>query len=282
VVIPTWNRRELVGRAVRSALARTGESDEVIVVDDGSTDGTAEDFDPLLPRVRFLRRENGGPSAARNQAVCEARGRFVALLDSDDEWLPVGLDAQVGALEVNPELGFSFAGVRRTEADGTVVETPPADPADPLRRLLERNYVPSSTLVIRKEAMDAIGGFDEELPVAEDWDLVLRLAERHGVHRHDEIVLEYHAHEGQLSRDQIRMDEAKRTVLARAVERLAADRPDLARHAEGRLAYRTLRLGKRLLTACRRDEARACFRAAARLRPRLWLTALRYRLLGNG
>lgn len=99
-VIPTYNRREELTRAIDSALAQTYGNQEVLVVDDGSTDGTAQMLaQRYSDRVRCICRPNGGVSSARNQGMREARGEFIALLDSDDEWLPMKLEKQMALLQ---------------------------------------------------------------------------------------------------------------------------------------------------------------------------------------
>ncbi len=95
VVIPTYNRAQMVSEAVRSVLEQTFGDLEVIVVDDGSTDGTREALKPHADKIRYLRQENSGVSAARNRGIAEARGSLIAFLDSDDLWLPAKLKNQV-------------------------------------------------------------------------------------------------------------------------------------------------------------------------------------------
>ena len=109
VVIPTYNRAALVGRAVRSALAETSPGDEVIVVDDGSTDDTEEALAPYRDRIRYFRARHGKAGAARNHGVREARNGLVAFLDSDDEWMPDKLVLQRAALAARPDAVFCFS-----------------------------------------------------------------------------------------------------------------------------------------------------------------------------
>ena len=113
VVIPTYNRAGTVGRAIASALAQTDQDREIIVVDDGSTDATAAVVARLGDAVRYVRQENRGVAAARNRGIREARGAYVAFLDSDDEWLPEKLDRQVTVLEREP--------LQRLARDGELV-----------------------------------------------------------------------------------------------------------------------------------------------------------------
>src|SRR5438045_2859412 len=108
VIIPTYNRASLVPRAVASALANVGPGDEVIVVDDGSADGTREALAPYLDRIRLLEGRHAGAGAARNFGIAAARGDIVAFLDSDDEWRPHKLTMQRALFEARPDVLFCF------------------------------------------------------------------------------------------------------------------------------------------------------------------------------
>lgn len=192
VVVPTYERADLVGRAVDSALAQTVGDLEVVVVDDGSTDGTREAVEAVAdPRVRYLAHEtNRGVSAARNTGVEGARGDYVAFLDSDDEWLPRKLERQLAALDDRGDgwvgaycdvatAGLSGAGRLAAAVSETLFRS--SAPREGGRELAEslltmRVFMgPGSTLLVDRDAVIATGGFDEGLSIYEDWDLVLRV-----------------------------------------------------------------------------------------------------------
>jgi glycosyltransferase involved in cell wall biosynthesis len=123
-IIPTWNRRELVQRAIDSALAQTRPPEEIIVVDDGSTDGTGDALrsrygDLIGERIVYHRQDNAGVSAARNAGMRLARGRYFALLDSDDLWHPEKNARQLAWLDAHPDFGMVLCDVVRVDADGT-------------------------------------------------------------------------------------------------------------------------------------------------------------------
>ena len=182
VIIPTYNRRELVARAVRSALAQTRPVEEIIVIDDGSTDGTelslATEFGD---RIRYVRQENGGVSSARNHGLRIARGRYLALLDSDDEWLPEKNRLQVEWLNAHPDFGLVLCDVIRMDAHHREFEIfrrrelLPEDGHILKWVLLEPALAPASAMM-RREVCEAVGGFNESLPTAEDLEYHLRIA----------------------------------------------------------------------------------------------------------
>ena len=121
VVIPTYNRARVVGEAIDSALAQTHERLEVIVVDDGSTDDTAERVGRRRdPRLRYVRREHAGVSSARNAGIAAATGDLVSFLDSDDLWKPEKIETEVAALARHPEAGGVFSDLEKREG-ATVV-----------------------------------------------------------------------------------------------------------------------------------------------------------------
>lgn len=213
VVIPTYNRAYILGAAIQSALDQTHQPVEVIVVDDGSSDGTADLVRGFDARVRYIRQDNAGVSAARNTGMRSARGEFVALLDSDDQWLPWKLAAQVAVLRRFPEAGMVWtdmvaideAGQHLSETylrqfyvahrkirieevlqpGGTLSDLWPTAPSGAAGRpvftgelfasMLLGNLVHTSTVLIRRSRLAQVGGFDLSLKRSgEDYEFHLR------------------------------------------------------------------------------------------------------------
>jgi glycosyltransferase involved in cell wall biosynthesis len=189
IIVPTYNRRREVFRAIDSALAQTAQVFEIIVVDDGSTDGTADAVEQQYgSRVRVFRQANAGVSAARNHGIRESRGEWVGFLDSDDWWHPEKLARQFEAIDSfkgtsgvcftnnvyggNPEMTFSRfeeVGFENASAIGLLDDTP-------LRIVTEREPFFTSSFLIRRVLLVEIGGFDEILVIREDTDLAFRLS----------------------------------------------------------------------------------------------------------
>jgi glycosyltransferase involved in cell wall biosynthesis len=177
VVIPTYNRAENVMRAVNSALEQTERSLEVIVVDDGSTDETPAKFTQPPERVRYLRKPNGGASSARNAGLRAARGDWVALLDSDDEWKQEKLQLQLAVMK--DEFVASACRHVHVNADGGTQIKPEGIPGRDnhlFRDLYEKLSLKTSSLVFKRHLLERIGLFNERFPVSNDWDFFLRLA----------------------------------------------------------------------------------------------------------
>jgi glycosyltransferase involved in cell wall biosynthesis len=183
VVIPTYNRRDLVREAIASVIAQSYADCELIVVDDGSGDGTAEVVQQF-PGVRYVYQPNRGVSAARNAGVALARGELLAFLDSDDLWQPRKLEHQVAFFEQRPE-----AQVCQTDEIWTRngVRVNPHNKhrkagGDIFARSLELCLVSPSAVMMRRALFEKLGGFDETLPACEDYDLWLRITVRLPVH----------------------------------------------------------------------------------------------------
>lgn len=185
VVIPTFNRVDLLPSTIESVLAQTFGDLEVLVVDDGSTDGTGDYVTSLTdPRVRYLRNEwSGLPAVNRNTGIRAARGEFIAFLDSDDLWLPEKLEKQVGFLRTNPGQSWCFCrhDIFHHEtgltSPGPVYEETLTTPFA-AHRLLYRCFIGSPTPLVRRNLLAQTGLFNEapELRFSEDWEFWLRLA----------------------------------------------------------------------------------------------------------
>ena len=183
VVIPAWNAEGWLARALDSVLGQTFLPEEVIVVDDGSTDGTADVARAYGGPVRLVSQENRGLSGARNRGIEEARAEWVAFLDADDYWLPGKLAQQCALIEADPELGFISCAARVEYEDGDVAgEWPCAgreEAADMLRTLFRRHAAMAgsgSAVMARRVLLHALGGFDTALDSLEDVDMWMRLA----------------------------------------------------------------------------------------------------------
>ena len=183
IIIPTFNREGCLFRAISSVLAQEGVSFELIVVDDGSTDGTKVLIEKMVlenPAIRYFFQSNQGPSAARNLGIKKAQAPLIAFLDSDDEWRPGKLKAQLDFFRENPDVLICQteeiwirSGVRVNPMDkhkksgGYIFE-----------KCLRLSIVSPSCVMMRREFFDEVGFFDETFPACEDYDLWLRASAR--------------------------------------------------------------------------------------------------------
>jgi len=203
VIIPTYNRKNTLPRAVESVLNQTYKPVEIIVVDDGSTDGTKEWFSEMYPLVHYIYQVNSGVSSARNTGINSARGDWIALLDSDDEWLPDKLELQVKLLQNNAELRFCHTneiwirnGVRINQ-----MKKHQKYGGNIFKKCLDICRISPSSSLFHTSVIKDVGLFDESLDVCEDYDLWLRITAKYPVLFLDQpLIKKFGGHTDQLSR----------------------------------------------------------------------------------
>jgi glycosyltransferase involved in cell wall biosynthesis len=179
-VIPTYNHAAFLADAIRSVRIQNWPGTEIIVVDDGSSDNTAEVLRGLAGEdLRVEVQENLGAAAARNRGIELARGKWIAFLDSDDLWLPGKLAAQMPVLEKSTGFGFSFAEAFMLERDGGQSRLKPQLVGDDIfRSLMTGPQFLIDTVVVRRDYFERLGGFDAGLRTGEDWDMWLRISDQ--------------------------------------------------------------------------------------------------------
>jgi glycosyltransferase involved in cell wall biosynthesis len=226
IVMPAFNAASTIGPAIRSVFAQTRRDFQLVVVDDGSTDETAERIRPFEadPRLEVIRQENHGLAAARNAAIGRARGRLVSMLDSDDLWLPNYLETMGETLDRDLEAGFAYTDAwvlddaqRRIQRASAMAyqdppDPPPTDPRTFLEELLQRNFVFTSATV-RRPVLEEVGGYRESLAASEDYELWLRIV-AHGYRgaRAPGRLAVYRKRPGTLSTNEARMFSSMREV----------------------------------------------------------------------
>ncbi len=218
VIIPSFNRASVLPRALDSVLAQTHEAAEIIVVDDGSSDGTNALIERDYPGVKLLNQGNQGVSSARNAGASVSTGEWLAFLDSDDEWLPEKLSYQLTCARDNPHISLIHSdeiwirrGVRvnqmrkHRKSGGQIFEY-----------CLPRCVISPSAVMMSKALFDRLGGFDEDLPACEDYDLWLRVCHQYEVaYIEHPLILKYGGHEDQLSAKYWGMDRFRVKALAK-------------------------------------------------------------------
>ena len=209
IVIPTYNRWPMVGEAIESVLAQSYPNFELIVVDDGSTDDTVARLEKYRSQLRLISQARRGVSAARNVGAGEARGSLLAFLDSDDLWRADKLTCQAEYMELHPEI--AICQTEEIWIRNAVRVNPRAIHRKPHGDIflssLELCLVSPSAVMLRRDLFVALGGFDEALPVCEDYDLWLRIAVDHQVALVPEpLVIKRGGHADQLSHSVWGMD----------------------------------------------------------------------------
>ncbi len=271
IVIPAFNAEQYVRETVDSVFGQSACGWELVLVDDGSTDGTAEIVRSIDDgRLTLIEQENRGVSMARNRGLEEVQGEFVLFLDSDDRLTPTALERLMAALDGNPEAVAAYGESVTTDETGNRTGTgrPPVfgtrPSGDVLEELLGHNFVLTGTLCARTSAIEPLGGFREDLQVGEDWEFWCRLATRGSfVYVPGEPVLEYRRRPGS------------------AVRSTGLDPGEALRSVEAVFSNEEIRarLGRRLDACRRRSEASMLsFTANEPLRSGNWSEARKHLL----
>jgi glycosyltransferase involved in cell wall biosynthesis len=299
VVIPTYNRARLIARTVSSALQAVGPEDEILVIDDDSTDDTAQVLAPFGDRIRYMKIAHGGAGASRNQGVAAARHRLIAFLDSDDEWFPDKLELQRNVMRHRPEVAYCFSDFavrdRANRAFPRYLKNWHGDPrpwdrilgpafhysavadlprgredfsiyvGDLYLPLMSRLYIGTFTLVFRKDLPGGPPLFPVDLPTYEDWQFFGDLAKRGpGAYLDCETAVQHGHNMPRLTDADAQVQAATRI---KVIERVwGADSGFLARHGdayhellEAQRRQERFYAAKKLLKAGKMRAARAAF-----------------------
>lgn len=210
VIMPCYNAERHIASGLSSALAQTYRDLEILVVDDGSTDGSRRVVEGVKdPRVRLLVGAHRGVSAARNQGLAEAKGEFIAFLDADDTWDPRCLETLLAALRSRPDAAVAYCGWQKVGLPGGRGEpyVPPDYEAEQRwQHLLRCCPWPIHAALTRRCLINELGGFDVRLPTSEDYSLWLRVAARGTMVHVPEVLAYYHFHGSQqATRDKARL-----------------------------------------------------------------------------
>lgn len=284
VIIPTHNRRAMLREALASVVAQHSAifdpdfdaNFEVIVVDDGSTDGTWQDLcchnlSAARGNMRAVRTARRGPAAARNRGIAIARGRLIAFLDSDDLWMPEKLARQSLFMRANPDCAISQTGETWLR-DGRRVNPGRRHrkrPGDIFTDALRTCLISPSAAILRRELLDEVSGFDEDMAACEDYDLWLRILAHHEAGLLDEpLAVRRAGHPGQLSASIAALDRFRILALAKLLGDASLGAAKRAAAAEV-MAEKCLIYGKGLARRRRHDQA-AFFVEAARSALERW------------
>lgn len=195
VVIPAYNKANLTVKTVKSVLNQTYANIEIIVVDDGSTDDTKDKLQLFKDRIIYIYKKNGGACSARNVGIKQATGEYVALIDCDDIFYPEKISKSVECLEKESDCGFVYTGAYFIKGDDSIISEHkkynPHFSGWIATKLILRNFICNSTVVVRKSCFKEVGLFDEKIFIPADWDMWLRLSEKYKAAYIDEDLTGY-------------------------------------------------------------------------------------------
>jgi glycosyltransferase involved in cell wall biosynthesis len=208
IIVPTYNRAHLVIETINSILAQTFKDFELIVIDNESSDNTEEVIKSYSDgRIRYFRNQNNGLVAVnRNYGINKANGEYIAFCDDDDLWMPEKLERQVKLLDLNKELGLVYSDSYIMNENGnleryTLLSSSKLFRGNVFDKLFQMNFIPMLTVMIRREVLSKVGGFDPKYIIAQDHDLWLRIAEHYPIDFTEEPLAKYRIHGGSVSRN---------------------------------------------------------------------------------
>ena len=236
VIIPLYNSAKYIKETIESALNQKYSEIEVIIIDDGSTDRSAEIVKGLNDRrIIYIYQQNKGVSLARNKGILASRGKYIALLDHDDLWLPEKLEKQIPILDGNPEIGLVYSDSYKINPEGGILgklfeEVKPCR-GNVFPELFLGNFIPCLTAVVRKTVLDKVGVFNHHFSIAEEYDLFLRIARFFKVEYVDLPLAKYRVHSGNLSRNSSLLFREQFEILEKCLKRY----PELKDILKGKL-----------------------------------------------
>lgn len=203
-IIPAYNCEDYIKETIESVFSQTYRDIELIVVDDGSSDKTGEIAKSFGSRLKYLHQsKNTGPSGARNRGIDQAKGEYIAFLDHDDIWLPNKIEEQLKLLEGSKDLALVYCNGYNVNLSGREMDTL-FDIAKPYRgfvfeQLILDNFIPTSSVVVKKNILDEVGGFNERFLISQDFELYLRIAQFHKVDFADAPLFKHRLYPGSAS-----------------------------------------------------------------------------------
>lgn len=269
VLIPSYNHETYLPLALGDVFAQSFQDYEIVVVDDGSTDGSLKYLQSLGSRIRLFSQQNRGTYATLNRCIEEARSPLLAILNSDDRWMADKLEKQAAVMDKNPSIGLVHTSGHFIDGDGNRLDSNPmgfpwprTDQSNAIELFVRYNRIVPSSAMIRKVCFERLGGFDESLYGLGDWDMWLRLALEYDIAFIDEPLTHYRVHSANASYQNQKMliDECwirehtihgreadywqrapsrwgMRMALAHSYACLGTERAMLGRHREARQAY---------------------------------------------
>ena len=207
VIIHTYNNEKFIAETIESVLNQTYKDYEIIVVDDGSVDGTRDALLPYMHGIRYHYKENGGIASAKNAGISLSETEFVAFLDHDDLWVPDKLQLQMEHFNENPQIGLVYAKYTSFR-DGKELRTKPEKGYSGwiFKELLSKSFIQTSTVVVKRECLDAVGPYDETFFLGDEYDMFLRIARKFQCGFVDKGLTRYRVHDTNASNNDFLFD----------------------------------------------------------------------------
>ena len=216
IITSTYNNVTYISQAIESVLAQTYDNWEMLIVDDGSSDGTEDVVTRFNDsRIHYFTLEHSGiPAVPRNIGIEHSTGEFIAFLDADDMWLPQKLEKQVAYLKANPKIALVYGLAKTFGFISRVIYMNSGHSGKIFNKLIEANFIPCLTVILRSSVLKEVGGFDEdeEIKFAEDWELWLKIAHKYNIGFVPEVLGCYRMHEAGHSHDERHIQRSAKVI----------------------------------------------------------------------
>ncbi len=204
VIIHTYNNEKFIAETVESVLKQTYNEYEIIVVDDGSEDGTRDALLPYMQKIRYHYKENGGIASAKNAGISLSKAEFIAFLDHDDLWIPDKLKIQIEHFNRNPQIGLVYAKYTSFRDDKELRTKPEKGYSGWIfAKLISKSFIQTSTVMVKRDCLNAVGPFDESFRLADEYDMFLRIARRFQCGFVDRELTRYRVHDTNASKNDL-------------------------------------------------------------------------------
>jgi len=207
VIIHTYNNEQFIAETIDSVLKQTYNDYEIIVVDDGSVDGTRDALLPYTQKIRYHYKENGGIASAKNAGIALSKTEYIAFLDHDDLWVPDKLKLQIEYFNKNPQVGLVYAKYTSFR-DGKELRTKPDKGYSGwvFKELLSKSFIQTSTVMVKRECLNAVGPYDESFSLGDEYDMFLRISKKFQCGFIDKQLTRYRVHDTNASKNDFLFD----------------------------------------------------------------------------
>jgi glycosyltransferase involved in cell wall biosynthesis len=207
VIIHTYNNEKFIGETIESVLNQTYKDYEIIVVDDGSVDGTRDALLPYMQKIRYHYKENGGIASAKNAGIRLSKAEFIAFLDHDDLWVRDKLKLQMECFNKNPHAGLVYSKYTSFRDDKELRTKPEKGYSGWIfKELLSKSFIQTSTVIVKRECLDTVGPYDETFVLGDEYDMFLRISKRFQCGFIDKGLTRYRVHDTNASKNDFLFD----------------------------------------------------------------------------
>jgi glycosyltransferase involved in cell wall biosynthesis len=268
VIIHTYNNEKFIAETVESVLNQTYRDYEIIVVDDGSVDGTRDALKPYMQKIRYHYKENGGIASAKNAGIKLSQTEYVAFLDHDDLWVSDKLQLQMECFMENPQVGLVYAKYTSFR-DGKELRTKPEKGYSGwiFKELLAKSFIQTSTVVVKMECLNAVGPYDESFSLGDEYDMFLRISKKFQCGFIDKGLTRYRVHDTNASKDDFLFDNENLGVYKKIYNNVTSLDTEEKKILRKRIARYSMKVAEGLNSQGKLEESKEYQKEALRYLP---------------